>query len=765
MSDKKDEEGDKEQAGYVFGDATRFGFKMLATAAYHTARVGVALPVGAAATGINLAAGAYKYAFLGAQPDKIEFWFGKKFDAKKSAEYGTNYYKAFQQDARDYHVWRRNKFRKIKSKDILCGDIVLLNPGQRVPVDMILVQSNPGTIRVKNAINNEDCLIESLTSTLFKNAAADVAVWEGLIRCDLPSIEPYFYSGEIKWGDSEEKNLHARNLCLAGSLVQEENGSLIGIATYVGENTKIAKLASLYGVWPFKSQEDFIADTRASMIRHTPTLDCTKHLCFTESSLYTGAIKLEKLLFDKVEIDPLQFGTFFDQLAPDDQLTFVMGYFVTYHNYLQSREISQGFGIGFERRDNGNAIIAIVGNKTFNFKYCGNFKNLIILATEKNFFCVKIYSNIAKALNLNKIKSEEFEEYRKHLAPGMLHFCISSVSVPSSLLTKELDNYSEFRSDLISNFPLKLFMMLSYDNILQTDISTAFKTLRKKNIKSLLFTNSSFLNYPLQLKNKLVDSGIMNSADGFMSFNIDNSLLLENLNNYFISAYPYFIHLIGDQNIWQNVTKSHQIFSALSNAVGVIYSSDNVIAKKQFFLLLQQYAQPNYIVTVGRDYEDFPLLNVSQLPIVINTRVNSNLFQSKFALQKWTDINKIDITQVDARPIRENYLNLSDANLTEIPASIIKEIVEDKYYCIDLSNNLLEYLPNEFSQLQNLRELIIENNPLGTIPVAFRSWPKVKEYLGSIANSTTWNRCKVMVVGQEAVGKVNFPNIFLFLSN
>lgn len=83
---------------------------------------------------------------------------------------------------------------------------------------------------------------------------------------------------------------------------------------------------------------------------------------------------------------------------------------------------------------------------------------------------------------------------------------------------------------------------------------------------------------------------------------------------------------------------------------------------------------------------------------------------------------------------------------------------------LDLSNNLLKNLP---CTLKNF-EVKIDGNPLSLIPDSARlSWNKIKIYLDSVSNrATRWSECKLLLVGQEGVGKtyVLYFIIFPFLA-
>ena len=99
-------------------------------------------------------------------------------------------------------------------------------------------------------------------------------------------------------------------------------------------------------------------------------------------------------------------------------------------------------------------------------------------------------------------------------------------------------------------------------------------------------------------------------------------------------------------------------------------------------------------------------------------------------------------------------LNLSNCGITEINSKWAVLIEQHQVSSINLSNNKLEYIP---VSLLSLKHVELKGNPLSTIPEPFKgNWHKLKSYLLSIQdNSRKWDRCKLMIVGQEGVGKVN----------
>jgi Leucine-rich repeat (LRR) protein len=118
-------------------------------------------------------------------------------------------------------------------------------------------------------------------------------------------------------------------------------------------------------------------------------------------------------------------------------------------------------------------------------------------------------------------------------------------------------------------------------------------------------------------------------------------------------------------------------------------------------------------------------------------------------------------TGIQLRNILEDIqftVDYSGRNLSTLSNDLLFEIQRNESITtLDLSKNRLHYLPSALGDCEHLKLLRYGNNPLSTIPGNCKqSWIKLKSYLQSIKSSiTSWNRCKLMLVGQEGVGKVS----------
>jgi len=152
---------------------------------------------------------------------------------------------------------------------------------------------------------------------------------------------------------------------------------------------------------------------------------------------------------------------------------------------------------------------------------------------------------------------------------------------------------------------------------------------------------------------------------------------------------------------------------------------------------------------------DFSVAVASQVPALISN--------SSFVLSSWLPFTQLQLEtkQVPLSVREKTVIDLSGQGLSEIPRFKFRRLLTDTITELDLSNNQFQALPCELANLKNLRSVIVENNPLETIPKSFRgSWTKLQKYLTSIENSKRWNRSKLVVVGQEGVGKTTLLKAF-----
>ena len=121
-------------------------------------------------------------------------------------------------------------------------------------------------------------------------------------------------------------------------------------------------------------------------------------------------------------------------------------------------------------------------------------------------------------------------------------------------------------------------------------------------------------------------------------------------------------------------------------------------------------------------------------------------------------------TSQPPNPITQYSLDFSNSNMVKFPQEILLELKLNKNIVfLDISNNQLEYLPAVLASYPHLK-IDYTGNPLSTVPTVFaKNWSKLRSFLENINHSITrWNRCKLMIVGQEGVGKVSiFPSFLV----
>ena len=82
---------------------------------------------------------------------------------------------------------------------------------------------------------------------------------------------------------------------------------------------------------------------------------------------------------------------------------------------------------------------------------------------------------------------------------------------------------------------------------------------------------------------------------------------------------------------------------------------------------------------------------------------------------------------------------------------------------LDVSNNNLDFFPGEIGNLINLKKFNYKNNPLRFIPqnILKSGNQGILRYLSQLKDcATEWKRMKLLVVGEENVGKTSLIRCF-----
>lgn len=190
------------------------------------------------------------------------------------------------------------------------------------------------------------------------------------------------------------------------------------------------------------------------------------------------------------------------------------------------------------------------------------------------------------------------------------------------------------------------------------------------------------------------------------------------------------------------------------------------------------------ILLVSKNYENLPVILQSSLggnPImsIEDNKTEYNCFSSlslRFCvkMKKKNDSNSSniynlnDLYQLKKLPYSNTYqeytMDISGLNLKCISNYCLEMLESGSFKSLDFSKNRIQYLPSKLATIKSLQKVFIDENPFDCIPFFYTSsWKKMKEYLLSIHNSSeSWNRSRIIIVGQEGVGKVCFFFSFLF---
>ena len=108
-------------------------------------------------------------------------------------------------------------------------------------------------------------------------------------------------------------------------------------------------------------------------------------------------------------------------------------------------------------------------------------------------------------------------------------------------------------------------------------------------------------------------------------------------------------------------------------------------------------------------------------------------------------------------------MDLSSLELFSLNQYTLSLLERGEFKELDLSHNDFPYLPPSIANISGLQKVNLNDNPFSSVPEIYRKdWKKMKPYLQLIEKqSSKWNTCRLMLLGQEGVGKVNI--IFSFM--
>ena len=101
-------------------------------------------------------------------------------------------------------------------------------------------------------------------------------------------------------------------------------------------------------------------------------------------------------------------------------------------------------------------------------------------------------------------------------------------------------------------------------------------------------------------------------------------------------------------------------------------------------------------------------------------------------------------------------MNASNLGISKISSTMMSQLTSGDFKELNLDNNQLEFIHPSIGSIPGLSKVTISGNPFYSVPESYRhDWKKMKEYMSMIkSQSSHWNTCRLLVLGQEAVGKV-----------
>jgi phospholipid-translocating ATPase len=141
-------------------------------------------------------------------------------------------------------------FKTVPSSDIKVSDVVILNSGQRVPADMILLRTkdSSGSIFIKtDQLDGETDWKVRKSVGSFQKANLDDDIWnvEGVFNIESPKKEIYDFAANFtpfkkdEFGEyNESESLSLENTLWANSVIA--SGSVLGLVIYTGTETRSA---------------------------------------------------------------------------------------------------------------------------------------------------------------------------------------------------------------------------------------------------------------------------------------------------------------------------------------------------------------------------------------------------------------------------------------------------------------------------------------------------------------------------------------------
>jgi phospholipid-transporting ATPase len=153
-------------------------------------------------------------------------------------------YKADKQvNNRVFLVYRKGKWKRVKAKKIVVGDLIKIEQDQEVPADMIIINSSnqDGVVYVETAnLDGETNLktFRALPETA-NYQERDIIQMTGTIEAERPTNNLYSFKGNITTSSIAKTGLNEKQLLLRGARVRNTQWAYC-IVVYTGKNTKLS---------------------------------------------------------------------------------------------------------------------------------------------------------------------------------------------------------------------------------------------------------------------------------------------------------------------------------------------------------------------------------------------------------------------------------------------------------------------------------------------------------------------------------------------
>jgi phospholipid-translocating ATPase len=139
-------------------------------------------------------------------------------------------------------ILRNGTFKKLKWRDIKCGDIVQVNAETQLPCDLVLLHSDmkDGICYITTAnLDGETNLKRRSVPSKFPalKTESDFSNLRGVIKCDLPNLRLYEFNGKIIV-NGQQYPIVNENILLRGSTLKIAP-VIYGCAIYTGQETKM----------------------------------------------------------------------------------------------------------------------------------------------------------------------------------------------------------------------------------------------------------------------------------------------------------------------------------------------------------------------------------------------------------------------------------------------------------------------------------------------------------------------------------------------